>query len=143
MQKPLMQPAQVNGSICSRPVLVLHFHRLGADRDALRGSCGADSGMHTRVRAAVGGREGSAAKAGRLVVRYMCRSGLLYLVVCIHPLTTNTHPHMHTHCCGWSRRAAQAHLCLLTFDPIAFQRNAAPQRNAAAGGPNGSQHIGT
>ena len=37
----------------------------------------------------------------------------------------------------------QANLCLLTFDPLYFQRNAALQRNAAAEGQTGSRNIGT
>lgn len=35
----------------------------------------------------------------------------------------------------------QAHLCLLTFDLVAFPKNAALQRNAAAGGQTGSRCI--
>lgn len=70
LQKP-WRSFQVNGSICSRLVLVLHFHRLRADRRCMRGRCGADSGMHTRVRGAVSGWGESTGKAGRLATQYM------------------------------------------------------------------------
>ncbi len=76
-----------------------------------------------------------------------------YLLCClqsmyIHPLTTNTHPHIDTYIDTAMAGAAelryiQAHLCLLAFDPIAFQRNAALRRNAATGGQTGSQRMGT
>lgn len=43
----------------------------GWTSDALRGRSGADSGMYTRVRAAVGVLGGSATKAGLLSVQFM------------------------------------------------------------------------